>query len=89
MKVSECKEIFALLSQYLDKELPDDLCGEIDSHISGCPPCVQFVESLKRSVDLCKECKQLDHPGPLPEAARDRLFAAYQKALEARRHQQT
>ncbi len=85
MKVSECKEVFAILSQYLDHELPDEVCAEIDAHISGCPPCVKFVESLKKSVDLCRDCKEIEKPGPLPEAARAQLFAAYQKALEARR----
>jgi anti-sigma factor RsiW len=85
MKISECKEIFSLLSQYLDEELPDDICQEIDTHISDCPPCVKFVESLKKSVDLCKDCKELDAPGPLPERARDELFSAYQKAIAARR----
>jgi len=85
MKISECKEIFSLLSQYLDEDLPDDVCHEIDAHISDCPPCVKFVESLKKSVDLCKDCKELDTPGPLPAEARDQLYSAYQKALSTRR----
>ena len=41
----------------------------------------KFVESLKKSVDVCKECKEFDNPRPLPEEARDKLFTAYQKAL--------
>jgi anti-sigma factor RsiW len=88
MKISECKEMFAMLSQYLDEELPDDVCREIDSHIAGCPPCVKFVESLKKSVDLCRECKEIDNPGPLPERAREELFSAYQKALAASKRAQ-
>ena len=81
MKVAECKEIFSLLSEYLDEELPDDVCREIDSHISGCPPCVEFVNSLRKSIDLCRSCKDTESPGPLPAAARAELWAAYQKAL--------
>ncbi len=85
MKHSECKEIFARLSEYLDEELPDDVCREIDTHIAGCPPCVEFVESLRKSIDLCHRARKLDTPGPLPETDRGRLLEAYQKALAARR----
>ncbi len=85
MNASECKEVFAVLSEYLNEELPDDICREIESHIAGCPPCVEFVESLKKSVDLCRSCEQVDSPGPLPEADRAKLYEAYRKALAARR----
>lgn len=84
MKPSECKDVFALLSQYLDEELPDDVCLEIESHISGCPPCVEFVESLKKSVEITRACADDGKPSPLPETARDELLAAYQKMLAAR-----
>ena len=84
MNVSECKDIFALLSEYLDEELPDDICGQIDSHISACPPCVDFVESLKKSIELTRALHPSDAPGPLPEEARAQLQAAYQKMLAAR-----
>lgn len=85
MKSSECQEIFALLSQYLDHELPDDVCRDMEAHISGCRPCVEFVESLKKSIALCHACRQLHEPGPLPEDARLALWAAYRKALARRR----
>jgi RNA polymerase sigma-70 factor (ECF subfamily) len=83
--VQGCKDVFALLSQYLDEELPDDACREIESHISGCPPCVEFVESLRKSIELCHSRREAEQPGPLPEEARARLYAAYQGALAARR----
>ncbi len=84
MRVSECKDIFALLSQYLDHELSEDICREIDAHIAGCPPCVEFLESLKKSIELCRRWKSEDEPGPLPEPARRQLYEAYQRALAAR-----
>jgi len=88
MKVSECKQIFEMLSEYLDKELSDDICQDIDSHIAGCPPCVEFVESLKKSMHLCRSCKSMDEPAPLGAAARDDLYAAYKKAVEERKKAQ-
>lgn len=84
MKHSECKDVFALLSQYLDEELPGDVCDEIESHIAGCPPCVEFVESLKKSIGLCRSCGSMDQPSELPDADRRKLYEAYQKALAHR-----
>ena len=74
----ECQQIFAMLSEYLDRELPPDLCETIDTHIAGCPPCVEFVKSLEKTVAYCRGAG----PGPtLPrplsaeklEELRDRL----------------
>lgn len=47
-----CREYFALLSEYLDSELDETLCGQFDSHMSDCPPCQEFLESLRRTVGL-------------------------------------
>ena len=85
MKVSECKDIFALLSQYLDEELPDEVCHDIDAHIQGCAPCVEFVESLKKSIHLTRGCQSEQKPPPLPDEAREELLSAYRKMLAARR----
>jgi anti-sigma factor RsiW len=80
MTPEECREIFALLSEYIDGELPPDLCERIGRHISDCPPCVQFVESLRKSTDLCKRLKTGEGPGPLSEQARAELLAAYRRS---------
>jgi anti-sigma factor (TIGR02949 family) len=78
----DCKELFALLSEYLDEELPPDTCEQIRSHIAGCPPCVEFVNSLRRSVDLLHGFRTGEAPGPLPEAARDELRRAFRRNRE-------
>jgi hypothetical protein len=48
----DCKEVFALLSEYLDAEPPPDLCDRVTAHIQGCDPCVEFVESLRKTIAL-------------------------------------
>ena len=81
--MDNCKEVFALLSQYLDRELPDSVCEQMSSHIEKCPPCVEFVASLKRTVDLCREYRETETPAPLPEDVKDRLLDAYRKVMAA------
>jgi len=73
-----CQQIFALLSEYLDAELPPDLCEKLSGHIEGCAPCVEFVESLRKSVDLCRNFKPDTLPAPLAEEARANLRRAYE-----------
>jgi anti-sigma factor (TIGR02949 family) len=48
----ECKEVFAKLSEYLDSELDQELCSRLEKHLEGCPPCVDFLESLRHTVGL-------------------------------------
>jgi RNA polymerase sigma-70 factor (ECF subfamily) len=85
MPSDDCKEVLALISQYLDLELPPEACHEIERHIDGCPPCVEFAESLRKTVDLCHRYEPDEMPAPLSENARSELEAAWRKMLEARK----
>lgn len=51
---SECKKMFAMLSEYIDKELDEITCKDIETHMAGCPPCQVCLATLKRTVALCK-----------------------------------
>lgn len=79
----DCKQIFATLSQYLDLELPPEACREMEAHLAGCPPCIEFADSLRKTVDLCREYQPSEMPGPISQAARARLQEAWQRALAA------
>jgi anti-sigma factor RsiW len=85
MESDNCKGVFALLSDYLNLELPPDACREIDTHLSGCAPCVEFVESLRRTIELCRNYQPEEMPKPVSRAARAQLVAAYEKMLAARK----
>lgn len=76
-----CKELFALLSDYLNLELPPDACKQIDSHLAGCPPCIEFVESLRKTVELCRHYQPTELPEPLGKHAREQLLEAYRKTF--------
>ncbi len=81
-----CKDVFVMLSEYLDRELTAETCAEIEEHLSDCPPCIDLLNSLKKTVGLCKDCAPRDQPAPpLSPAARDKMLAAYRSYLESRR----
>jgi anti-sigma factor RsiW len=81
---SRCKEIFSLLSAYLDLELPPETCQEMEAHIAGCAPCVEFTDSLRKTVELCRQYKPEELPEPLSHDAREQLLTAYRKMMSAR-----
>ncbi len=70
-----CKKIFALLSEYLDRKLPAGNCTEIEKHMNGCAPCRAFLQSLERSVALCRGYRG-DRLNPRAAARTRRLLLA-------------
>ncbi|MGB9605889.1 MAG: anti-sigma factor family protein [Bryobacteraceae bacterium] len=83
-RAEECRQIFALLSQYLDAELPAETCDQIEAHLKDCPPCLEFLDSLRKTVELCRRFEPGDLPAPLSDAVRGELKQLYQEALKAR-----
>lgn len=78
-----CKEMFADLSNYLDDELDDSLCEELEKHMKGCEPCVSFLASLEKSIDQCRhEPDQLPDPNIAAKLRRD-VMSRYHDAMVA------
>jgi anti-sigma factor (TIGR02949 family) len=78
----ECKEIFELLSEFLDNDLSPEECERVRRHIDGCAPCVDFLESLRRSVALCRDCSPSEKPSALPAEVREKLMEVYRRAVK-------
>jgi RNA polymerase sigma-70 factor, ECF subfamily len=73
-----CKEMFAELSNYLDDELDDSLCDELEKHMEGCEPCKAFLLSLEKSI---QQCRMAPNESPDPRVAarlRRELLSEYQ-----------
>lgn len=79
-----CKQVFELLSQYLDAELPAASCAEIEQHLADCEPCIEFLDSLRRSIALCKDCGCAEVPRPMTSDAKEQLQAAFQKMIASK-----
>ena len=80
-RTEKCKEVFSLLSEYLNLELPADACQEIKTHLAGCPPCIEFAESLRKTIELCRDYRLTELPEPIGEEAREQLLEAYHRML--------
>jgi anti-sigma factor RsiW len=71
----DCSHIVALLSDYVDGRLPDDIRRDLEQHLNGCSECSAFVGSFRSTVALLQSLKEDD----LPEELRLRLKAFLDK----------
>jgi anti-sigma factor (TIGR02949 family) len=62
-----CLELFEKLSEYIDGELDHATCSEIKRHAEDCVACFSCLETLKRTVDLCKNVEEKPIPVNLSE----------------------
>ncbi|MGD8343383.1 MAG: zf-HC2 domain-containing protein [Desulfobacterales bacterium] len=57
-----CLELFEKLSEYLDNELDEVTCREIEKHVKECVPCFVCLQTLKRTIDICKQTENRSVP---------------------------
>jgi RNA polymerase sigma-70 factor (ECF subfamily) len=50
-----CKALFAQLSNYLDEQLDDSMCEQLERHLDGCEPCKAFLASLESTIHLLRD----------------------------------
>jgi RNA polymerase sigma-70 factor, ECF subfamily len=78
---ARCKAMFAELSNYLDDQLDDSLCEELERHLNGCEPCQAFLASLKATIE---QCRRSPSEGPDRQKAvrlRMKVLADYERMV--------
>ncbi|MEW6674149.1 MAG: zf-HC2 domain-containing protein [Thermodesulfobacteriota bacterium] len=50
-----CLAMFEKLSEYIDNELDELTCRDIERHARECIRCHTCLETLKRTIDLCRK----------------------------------
>jgi len=76
-----CKQMFAELSDYLDEELDDSLCAELEKHMEGCQPCKAFLASLEETIRTCRTARN-DRPDERAAAnLRREVLSKYQELM--------
>lgn len=66
-----CQALLGSLSDYIDGELPPNLCAEIEKHLEGCDNCRVVLNTTKRTIDLVRVEPVQE---PIPDDVRERLF---------------
>ena len=70
-----CHELLGSLCDYIDGDLSQELCAELEQHIAGCDNCRIVVDTLRKTIYLY----QVTNPCPdVPGEVRERLFETLQ-----------
>ncbi len=70
MEKENCKSLLASLSDYVDGVAQEELCREIERHLSECENCRVVVDTLKKTISLYHAVSDTE----LPAEVRERLF---------------
>jgi anti-sigma factor RsiW len=70
---SVCRPGVELLGEYLEGTLPAEVRADIDSHVSGCPRCVAFIESYRATPEILRKATLAELPAELETSLLDFL----------------
>jgi RNA polymerase sigma-70 factor, ECF subfamily len=84
---ARCKAMFAELSNYLDEQLDDSVCDELEKHLEGCGPCKVFLSSLEATIEHCRTSPAECPTGKRAASARKQLRKNYARMVTTLRPQ--
>lgn len=67
-----CDRAGELALDFLEGQLPEDKRRRIEKHMRDCPPCLQFIETYRKTGQLCR--KALMSKAPREFASRLKAF---------------
>jgi predicted anti-sigma-YlaC factor YlaD len=75
----KCPDFVKELNDYLDGTLDPQLCQEIDAHLGDCQNCRIMIDTLRQTVKLCQDGKEVPLPARLEEKLNGLLKARWEK----------
>ncbi len=64
---SHCLQLFDRLSEYIDGEMDEPQRREIEAHVAECVACCACLQSLRRTIALCKQAGRQTVPAVFSE----------------------
>ncbi len=81
MPLLTCKEFLQELSDYLDETVDAEVRAKLERHITECPNCWVVADTTKKTIRIYKGMD----PYAIPQDVENRLMAALEKKMAARR----
>jgi len=73
-----CCHLLKEISDYIDGELPAEICADLEKHLQECNNCRIVVNSMRMTIELYQDSAAVD---TLPADVKERLF--YRLNLES------
>ncbi|MEN6300224.1 MAG: zf-HC2 domain-containing protein [Anaerolineaceae bacterium] len=55
MSHERCRDLLGSLSDYVDGDLEETICHEIEQHLADCENCRVVVDTLRKTISLYRE----------------------------------
>jgi RNA polymerase sigma-70 factor, ECF subfamily len=78
---ASCKAMFAELSNYLEEQLDDSMCEQIEHHLEGCEPCKAFLATLEATIEQLRSAPGESPRRNVAEKARRELLSKFPSAV--------
>jgi len=76
-----CEQLVQYLSDYIDRDLNENLTAEARQHLATCRNCHIVLDTTRQTILLCREAGRKG----IPMERRADLFARLQNAMAARK----
>ena len=76
-----CKQFLQELNDYLDPSIDPETKRHLESHVAACPNCSVVVDTTKRTIQVYKGME----PKTVPEDLKNRLWAAIERKIAAKK----
>jgi anti-sigma factor RsiW len=57
-----CRDAIALLLEYLEATLDDDIVRQLEAHLAECEPCRAYLATYRRTVGVVGEAERVEMP---------------------------
>ena len=75
----KCPEYVNELNDYLDGGLDTETCAQIEKHLGACENCRILIDTLRKTVSLCRGGKKEALPPALETRLNDLLKAHWER----------
>ena len=80
-----CKQFLQELNDYLDPSIDPETKRHLESHVAACPNCFVVVDTTRKTLEVYKGMQ----PQQVPDDLKNRLWAAVERKIAAKKKAQT
>lgn len=77
--MKHCSKYIQNIADFIDGEIDESLCGELEEHMKNCENCRIMVDTLRQTVVLCRDGKKEKLPPELEAKLNNILKTRWQK----------
>ncbi len=66
-----CRDVIAMLMDYLEKTLTQGTVDMLERHVATCPSCVAYINTYKRTRELTGRSERVEMPDDMKRRLRE------------------